>query len=180
VSPLFAGIAARAGEVGAAVAGDAIVPDADVAMDRAFVVEALPAEVWPWLVQLGKGRAGWYLPRGIERLLPPGHRATRRLEPRWQDLRVGDVVPDYGGAGATFEVAVIDEPSTLVYRSRRGHVNLSWAITLTPVPVRRTRIHLRLRLGPVKHVRLAGTAGGFFDAATIAGLAAGLRERLRA
>ena len=39
-------------------------------MDRAFTVAAPPAAVWPWLVQLGKKRAGWYLPRAIERFLP--------------------------------------------------------------------------------------------------------------
>ncbi|HEV7203024.1 MAG TPA: hypothetical protein VGN18_00370 [Jatrophihabitans sp.] len=176
----FASIAAGPDEVAAGVAGDDIVAAADVVMDRAFVVDAEPADVWPWLVQLGKGRAGWYLPRRVERLLPPGNRAARRIEPRWQQLQVGDVVPDYGGAHATFELAVLDPPTTLVFRSQRGRVHLSWAITLTPLPTARTRVHLRLRLGPVKHVRLAETAGGLFDAATIAGMAAGLRERLRA
>jgi hypothetical protein len=39
-------------------------------------------------------------------------------------------------------------------------------------------VHLRLRLGPVRRVRLATHVGGAFDALTIAGLAAGLRERL--
>lgn len=48
--------------------GDALVDPADVVMDRAFTLEAPRAAVWPWLVQLGKGRAGWYL--------PPGHRAV--------------------------------------------------------------------------------------------------------
>ena len=41
-----------------------------------------------------------------------------------------------------------------------------------------TRVHLRLRLAPVKHERIAEVGGGLFDALTIAGMAAGLRERL--
>ena len=41
-----------------------------------------------------------------------------------------------------------------------------------------TRVHLRLRLAPVKHRRIAEVGGGLFDALTIAGMAAGLRERL--
>jgi hypothetical protein len=39
-------------------------------------------------------------------------------------------------------------------------------------------MHLRLRLAPVKHQRLAEYAGGLVDWLTIAGLAAGLRERV--
>ena len=56
-------------------------------------------------------------------------------------------------------------------------MHVSWAITLTPAGPG-TRVHLRLRLGPVRRVRLAETLGGLFDALTIAGMAAGLRERL--
>lgn len=179
VSRVFSSITAGPDEIAASLPGDDIVAAADVVMDRAFVVDAVPDEVWPWLVQLGKGRAGWYLPRRVERVVPPSHRAARRILTQWQDLRVGDVVPDYGGGDATFEAAIIDTPTTLVFRSVRGRVHLSWAIVLTPLPVRRTRVHLRLRLGPVKHVRLAEAMGGFFDAATVAGMAAGLRERLQ-
>ena len=47
-------------------------------MARAFTVPAEPATVWPWLVQLGKHRAGWYLPRG--------RRAIRVLDPRGATL----------------------------------------------------------------------------------------------
>ena len=60
-------------------------------------------------------------------------------------------------------------------------MNVTWSITLRPVPVgghAGTRVHLRLRLGPVRRPWLARTAGEFIDAPTIAGLAAGLKERL--
>jgi hypothetical protein len=176
--PMFASVAATAQEVAAPGAGDELVPDADVVMDRGFTVAAPPEEIWPWLVQLGKNRAGWYLPRSVERLVPRSHRAARAIDPRWQQLEVGDVIPDYGGPGASFEVASIDAPSTLVYRSRRGRTALSWAITCRPYGTNSSRIHLRLRMAPVRHRRLAGSVGGAFDLITIAGMAAGLRERL--
>ncbi|HWO66712.1 MAG TPA: hypothetical protein VNO31_42445, partial [Umezawaea sp.] len=64
--------------------GDGIVPRPDVVMDRGFDLAASPRAVWPWIVQLGKARAGWYLPRAVERWLP--RRALRHVEPRWQDL----------------------------------------------------------------------------------------------
>ena len=150
-------------------------------MDRAFSVAARPADVWPWLVQLGKGRAGWYLTRSVDWFVPPSRRALRTLDTTFQQLREGDVIPDYGGPHETFEVVEVDPPLLLVYRSQRGRTSLSWAITLSEVEATGavgTRVHLRLRLGPVRRVRLARVGGGFVDLLTIAGMAAGLRERL--
>jgi hypothetical protein len=177
----LARVRATKDEVSSHRAGDQIVPSADVVMDTGFDLEAVPEVVWPWIVQLGKRRAGWYLPRSVERLVPPSRRAARDVLPQWQDLAVGDVIPDYGGPQETFEVVEIEPARHLVYRSTRGHTDLSWAITLTaqgPGAVRGTRVHLRLRLGPVRRVWLAENLGGRFDALTIAGMAAGLRERL--
>lgn len=183
---MFTAVTASAAEIAAPRPGDRIVPAADVVMDRAFTVAALPADVWPWLVQLGKRRAGWYLPRRIERIVPRSHRASRSIDARWQRLRVGEVIPDYGGPDATFEVAAIKPPTSLVYRSQRGRTQLSWSITLTllasgpPSAEAATRVHLRLRLGPVRHRRLAQAGCGLIDALTVAGLAAGLGERVQA
>ncbi|WP_375476729.1 hypothetical protein [uncultured Jatrophihabitans sp.] len=177
---MFASISPTDHEREVARPGDELVAPADVVMDRAFTLDAQPDEVWPWLVQLGKSRAGWYLPRAVEALLPASRRATRAIDPRWQQLQVGDVVPDYGGKNATFEVARLTRPESIVYTSTRGRVSMSWAITLEPRAPSRTRVALRLRLAPVRHQRVADVAGGFFDAATIAGMAAGLRERVAA
>ena len=164
-------------ERNASLPGDELVR-AVVVMDRGFDLPAPPDEVWPWLVQLGKRRAGWYLPTAVERLLPRSRRALRHVEPRWLAHEVGDVIPDWGGADATFTLAVIEPPRTLLYRSRRGSTDLTWCLHLTPAGDDVSRVHLRLRLGPVRHRRLASTAGGLVDAVTTIGLAAGLRERV--
>lgn len=163
-----------------ATPGDEIVPQPDVVMDRAFTLAAPPEMVWPWFVQLGKRRAGWYLPRVVEHVVPRGRRALRYIDPGLQSLAVGDLVPDWGGKAATFEVATLERPSTLVYRSRRGTMNVSWAIVIRPAPGRSTRVHLRLRLAPVRRRRLAELGGGLVDWLTVVGLAAGLRERVSA
>ena len=177
---IFRGVAASAAERRAPRPGDDIVAAADaVVMDRAFTVGRPPGQVWPWLLQLGKARAGWYLPRPVERFLPAGRRALRHLDPRWLQLTAGDVVPDYGGKHATFTVAAIDPPGSLVYWSQRGKTAFTWSITLEPVSGGTSaRVFLRLRMAPVRHRVLARTAGEFFDALTIAGMAAGLRDRL--
>ena len=170
-------------EVAATLPGDDEVPDATVVMDRAATLDAVPEQVWPWLVQLGKRRAGWYLPAPVERLVPRRRRALRDLDPRWQRLAVGDVVPDYGGADATFTVAALEAPQHLVLVSTRGHVRLSWALVLTPTTTPTgdgTRLHLRLRMAGVRRPWLADTLGGAVDLLTVAGMVAGLRERLAA
>ena len=179
----FAGIAPTPEEVARELPGDDLVPDAALVMDRAFTLPGSPADVWPWFVQLGKRRAGWYLTSAVERAIPRSRRALRRLDPALAGLRVGEVIPDWGGRDAYFEVAALEAPAVLVHRSTRGPTRLSWAIVLREAGTAeepRTRVALRLRLGPVRHLRLARTAGGLIDALTIAGLAAGLRERLAA
>lgn len=174
-------VRATAEERAARCPGDEIVRDVALTMDRAFVVEASAAETMPWLVQLGKGRAGWYFPRWFERLLPPKNRAGRVIDPRWQSLAVGDVVPDYGKDETL--TLVHRSADTLVFESWRKHMQVSWVLMLRPVRARDgregTRVHLRLRLGPVKHPRLVGIYGDLFDYLTVLGMAAGLRERLR-
>jgi hypothetical protein len=179
----FAGIAATPEEVARALPGDDVVPDAALVMDRAFTLPGSPTDVWPWFVQLGKRRAGWYLTSAVERAIPRSRRALRRLDPALAGLRVGEVIPDWGGRDAYFEVAALQAPAVLVHRSTRGSTDLSWAIVLRgtgTAETPQTRVALRLRLGPVRHLRLARTAGGLIDALTIVGLAAGMRERLAA
>ncbi|MFJ9351094.1 hypothetical protein [Streptomyces sp. NPDC101237] len=163
-------------------AGDDLVAPAEVVMDRAFSVPGTPAQVWPWLQQLGKQRAGWYLSRRLERLVPRGRRAARTVEPRWQHLVVGDDIPDYGGPHEKFTVALLQAPHILVYTSLRGTVYLSWSLVLRAEPTAggpaRTRVLLRLRMAPVKRRWLARSGGELIDVLTVAAMAGGLRERL--
>jgi hypothetical protein len=166
-----------AAERAATLPGDELVDPADVVMDRAFSLPAPPDAVWPWLVQLGKRRAGWYFPRWFERLVPPKRRGLRLLDPAYLGLRVGDVIPDWGGKDETFTVAELVPGHHLLHTSTRGRTHLTWCLLLTPEGSG-TRMHLRLRLAPVKHERVAEYAGGLVDLLTVAGLAAGLRERV--
>ncbi|MDR6863499.1 hypothetical protein [Phycicoccus sp. 3266] len=173
----------RRGERSMPLPGDELVPDAAVVMDRGFTLPAPPADVWPWFVQLGRRRGGWYLPGWLERVVPPRRRALRHLDPALLGLAVGDVIPDWGGHDATFTVAELAPGSHLVHTSRRGAVRLSWCIALRPTDAPLapgTRVHLRLRLGGVRRPWVGEVGGGALDLLTVAGLAAGLRERLLA
>jgi hypothetical protein len=178
---MFDSVRAPAYDVARTLPGDELVDTPDVVMDRAFDLPAPPGAVWPWFVQLGKKRAGWYLPAYVERLVPRSRRALRTIDPSLQHLRVGSVIPDWGGRHETFQVARMDPPAALVLTTQRGRTFGSWAIVLTAYDATvgpGTHVQLRLRLAPVKHPGVLGRAGELFDAATVAGLAAGLRERL--
>ena len=174
---MFGAVAATAAERAAERPGDELVRPADVVMDRGFTLAAPPSAVWPWFVQLGKRRAGWYLPRWVERAIPPSRRGLRRIDARWQQLEVGDVIPDYGGRNETFEVAQLEPGEVIVYTSQRGRMHLTWSISLVAVGGG-CRVLLRLRAAPVKRKWLFESVGELFDALTVVGLAAGLRERV--
>jgi hypothetical protein len=80
----FLGASPSPDEVHALVPGDALVPTPapapDVVMDRGFDLPAPPETVWPWIVQLGKERSGWYLPGWAEALIPARRRALRTVD----------------------------------------------------------------------------------------------------
>jgi hypothetical protein len=160
--------------------GDELIPGAPIVWDRETILFKPPVEVWPWLVQLGKGRGGWYMPRSVERLLPARGRATRRVDPRYQGVEVGQRVPDYG-PGGWFEAGIVDPPHALVWWSERGReLRYSWALVLTRHGAG-SRLQIRLRFSRRLGTRARWLVEGASDAvdwAFIALMLAGLRERI--
>jgi hypothetical protein len=104
--------------------GDELVPHPNWQPTRAETIRAPAAAVWPWLVQLGYGRGGYYgdLPwwRG-ERGRGPAASADRIL-PEFQHLDLGDVLLDGSGCDAThgaWTVRVVEPGGSLVLFSSR-------------------------------------------------------------
>lgn len=83
---------ATAGEVQAQLPGDAVLPAADLAATRAISIEATPPAAWPWLVQLGQSRAGFYSYDFLENLIGCDIHTANEINPEWQDLAPGDEV----------------------------------------------------------------------------------------
>lgn len=142
----------------AALPGDELVPRPQSVTDHAITVDAPPELVWPWLVQMGWGRAGWYTARWVDRLLFPANGpSAEQLLPGVPSLVVGDRVPDGPPETAcAFVVQHVEPDRALVLRStshlprswrERGTaaVDWSWAFVLTPLDGGRTRFHLRSR-----------------------------------
>jgi hypothetical protein len=163
-------------------AGDDLLPAANMVFDRRAVLDGTPEQIWPWLAQLGKRRAGWYLPARIERLLPARRRALRTLRPELAQLAIGQRIPDYGGRDEWLEVVRLAPPHVIVFRSERRGRPLTWALLLTPT-AGRTELRLRFR-GEIRSQglrrRVILATGGFFDSVTGQAMIAGLRERIAA
>jgi hypothetical protein len=88
--------------------GDDIVAVADVVETRSLSIAAAPHEVWPWLVQMGWGRGGWYSYDGIDMDTPS---ADTILE-AFGDLQEGDLVPAHPDGG--FRARVVRPNEALV------------------------------------------------------------------
>jgi hypothetical protein len=152
--------------------GDEIVTDAEAIDTRGIDIDAPPEKVWPWLVQMGYGRAGWYSYDQLDMNQP----SADHIVPELQALGVGDIVPTHPGGG--FEVRVIEPGEALVLyadrklideqaaaarhtlaeasvniratgkyldASMRGDFQASWAFVLEPRPEGRTRLIERFR-----------------------------------
>ncbi len=175
------GLAARVAARERVLPGDDLIPEAEVVMDRLVRLDAGAATVWPWLVQLGKGRGGWYLTRRLERLTPRRKRALRAIDSSYQQLEVGDRVADYGPDG-WFQARVVDPPHALVWWSERGRdLRLTWALVLDEAGPGASDLHIRLRINRTIGQRapaLVSWGAERFDAFTIRIMVAGLRERL--
>ena len=83
-------------EVGRAMPGDDLLPGATGNTTRAITIAAPPDRVWPWLVQLGYGRAGWYSYDWIDN---DGHPSADRIIPELQELTIRDQIPMLPGMG---------------------------------------------------------------------------------
>jgi hypothetical protein len=148
--------------------GDHLVPAPRVDFTRAITLRAAPAQVWPWLVQIGSHRAGWY---SYDDLDNGGVPSADRIRPDLQHLKVGDEIWASPDGTLGFAVHTLEPERALVlngpfdfstaYDERRSPfggdagaldpVRASWAFVLLPLdePLShgepRTRLIVRFR-----------------------------------
>jgi hypothetical protein len=136
--------------------GDELTPNPSAECTRALTIEAPMEQVWPWIVQIGQDRAGFYSYTWLENLFRAEMRNTYRIVPAWQSRRVGEDLwmaakHRYGGQ-ARMVVARMEPPRVLVLvmpqdaRSaiERGYApHGSWNFLLQPAGEGSTRLVMR-------------------------------------
>lgn len=142
--------------------GDGLVPNPSYETTRAVTIEAPTEAVWPWLVQMGQGRGGFYSYDWLENLFGLDIHNTDHIVSEWQDLEPGDEVwlappTDYDGQ-AKMRVIHLEPRRSLVFgpavdtaqdfeaASQTGAG--TWAFVLEPIDDQTTRLIVRTRSRP--------------------------------
>jgi hypothetical protein len=143
---------ATKGETVRSLPGDELVPNPKFVWNQAITIQAPASEVWPWLVQIGNQRAGWYSWDALHRLMgiagsvDDERRSADRIIPELQDLRVGDVIrmtPEGMGMPGYRVVAI--EPDQALVTHIDDENGASWVWVLDPIDAESTRLIARFR-----------------------------------
>lgn len=131
--------------------GDDLVPHPVLESTRAITIQAPATAVWPWLVQLGQGRGGFYSYQQLENLAGCDIHNADRIIPEHQDLNVGDLVRLGPEGYPVFDVAAIDSEVALILRGdipnpQGKPTTWIWIFYLDPRDENTTRLILRTRL----------------------------------
>jgi hypothetical protein len=116
-------------EADAVLPGDDLLARPDVVTTRVIGIEAPASLVWPWLAQMGPGRAGAYTYDWIENLFGLNMHSASTILPEFQHVAVGDAWR-LGSRGPVLRVALVEPQHALVVRSDDG--NWVWALVLEP------------------------------------------------
>ena len=143
-------IHATPGEQARTLPGDNLIPQPLGSVNHAITIQRPPREVWPWLAQMGSGRAGWYSYDFIDN---GGHHSAERILPNYQNVGVGSVFPALPGATDVFVVAQCEREHSLVlaWKLPSGKYQTTWAFVLEEPQTGRTRLLVRGRVAPGYH-----------------------------
>ena len=127
-------------EVADSMPGDELVPKASFDATRAITIGAPPDMVWPWIVQMGYRRAGFYTYALLDNA---GYESADAVLEDYQHPQVGDWMPMASKVSETtaFRVAAFDTGKWLLW----SKPDSTWSWTLTPLPGGRTRLVTRLK-----------------------------------
>jgi hypothetical protein len=145
-------------EVAATFPGDELVPEPAGFVNRAVTINATPEQIYPWIVQIGADKGGWYSYTWFETyFLRCPQTNANRIHEEWQDLKVGDLVrmcPDEFGP-PPYTVAQLEPDHVLVmgHQENGQWVNLSQFV-IVPQADGTSRLILRSR---------TMVTGGFWD-----------------
>jgi hypothetical protein len=121
--------------------GDNLLPNANDRWTNAITIRARRGEIWPWLVQMGCRRAGWYSYDGLDN---GGVPSAERIIPELQRVEVGDLFAWTPTADDGFIVQAVDPERALVIGGDAGSLyRVRWAFVLEPIDETSTRLIAR-------------------------------------
>ncbi len=129
--------------------GDDLIESPDLTATRAITVGASADRVWPWIAQLGQGRAGFYSYDFLENLAGCDIHSADRIVPEWQDIKIGDEVKL--APPVALDVAALEPGRSLVLRggvpigSTPAPYDFTWAWVLRDEPGGTSRLLVRER-----------------------------------
>jgi hypothetical protein len=134
-------------EVAMVLPGDELLPNADLTATRAVTIVGGADVVWPWIAQLGQGRAGFYSYDFLENLVGCDIHSADRIVPEWQTVDVGSEVKFFPGGG--LRVAQVEAERALVLcggvpiGQKPPLCESTWAFSLYGRPDGTTRLLVR-------------------------------------
>ncbi len=128
-------------EVARSMPGDELVERPTFNATRAVTVGAGPEHIWPWLLQIGINRAGWYSYDWLDNL---GRPSATEIIPELQQLEVGDLIPISPNGKYGLKVWNFKPLEWMVWIDDAGHS--SWLWLLDPIDETSTRLITRVRI----------------------------------
>jgi hypothetical protein len=128
-------------EVARAMPGDDVVEHPTFNATRAVTIQARPEEIWPWLVQIGIKRAGFYSYDWLDNL---GHHSAERIIPELQHLAVGDFIPISLDGKQGQWVKDFEPNQWMLWWNTK--VDVTWYWGLYPQDESQTRLITRVRM----------------------------------
>jgi len=143
-------------EIQRSMPGDELYSHPSFLATRAITIDSSPEKIWPWLIQMGYGRAGFYGYDIVENIASPrGPLSADSIVPDLQNPRVGDPLPLSAAGGLVFYA--IQPNQYVIWSGEDGWGDFAWA--LYPIDAGHTR--LVSRIGWTHHWTQAGPL--FFD-----------------
>jgi hypothetical protein len=122
--------------------GDELDPAPTFLATRAITTNEAAKDIWPWLLQMGYGRAGFYGYDILENLgSERGICSAEHILPEFQRSTVGDEVPISSVARMVFYA--IEPNQYLIWAGTTGEGGFTWA--LYPINESHTRLVSRIR-----------------------------------
>jgi hypothetical protein len=121
--------------------GDEVVSRPTFNATRAITVNRRSEDIWPWIVQIGFGRGGWYSYDALDNL---GHRSAERILPDLQHVKAGDLIPMGPGEGTGMWVKEFVPDRSTLWWDKKNRLT-TWAWALDAMPDGRTRLVTRVR-----------------------------------